>query len=49
MARLLKVTCQGVTKVGLLNDPHPNPDDYNEGRAIYFNELSFYSMMCGPK
>ena len=28
-----------------MNDPPPNPDDYNEGKAIYVNEPGFYSIV----
>ena len=29
-------------EIGSLNDPPPNPDDYNEGKATYINEPSFH-------
>ena len=29
---------------GSLNDPPPNPNDYNEGKAIYVNDPGFYSI-----
>jgi hypothetical protein len=32
---------------GLLNNPPPNPDDYNEGKAIYVNQPRFYSIVLG--
>ncbi len=34
---------------GSLNDPPPNPNDYNEGKAIYVNEPGFYSIVLGSK
>ena len=32
-------------RVGVLNTPTPNPDDYHEGKAIYVNEPGFYSIV----
>ncbi len=34
---------------GSLNDPPPNPGDYNEGKAIYGNEPGFYHLVLGSK
>ncbi len=34
---------------GVLNTPPPNPEGYNEGKAIYVNEPGFYSIVLGSK
>ena len=34
---------------GLLNNPPPNPEDHNQGKAIYVNEPGFYSIVLGSK
>ncbi len=36
-------------KVGSLNDPTPNPEEYHEGKAIYVNEPGFYTIVLGSK
>ena len=32
-----------------MNGPPPNPDDYQEGKAIYVNEPGFYCIVLGSK
>ena len=32
-----------------MNNPPPNPEDHNEGKAIYVNEPGFYSIVLGSK
>ena len=36
-------------RVGSLNDPTPNPEEYHEGKRIYVNEPGFYSIVLGSK
>jgi len=36
-------------RVGVLNTPPPNPDDYHEGKALYVNEPGFYSVVLGSQ
>ena len=36
-------------KVGSLNDPAPNQEQYHEGKAIYINEPGFYTIVLGSK
>ena len=43
-------SAQGVPlRVGVLNTPTPNPEDYHEGKAIYINEPGFYTIVLGSK
>ncbi len=35
--------------VGVLNTPPPNPEDYDEGTAVYVNEPGFYTIVLGSK
>ncbi len=32
-----------------MNDPPPNPEDYNEGDAIFANEPGFYHLALASK
>ena len=44
------IRCKGVLpKVGSLNDPTPNQEEYHEGKAIYINEPGFYTIVLGSK
>jgi len=38
-----------IPRVGLLNNPPPNPEDYNQGTAIYVNEPGFDSIVFGSR
>ena len=38
-----------IPRVGLLNNPPHNPEDYNQGTAIYVNEPGFDSIVLGSR